>query len=109
MIGAHASSIYNPAPGSTLAEEANDYDPSWMWNQPYLETCCRSALHRLVLCKEVGRPPALKDGPCLTRLTTLGFAQMCEDGRFRVTNEGLIRHELEISPQSHTAPTLSVR
>ena len=34
-----------------------------MWDEPYLETCCRSALHRLVLSGAVGRPPDLKDGP----------------------------------------------
>jgi hypothetical protein len=26
-----------------------------MWNQPYLETCCRSAIHRMILCGDMGR------------------------------------------------------
>ena len=100
-------SIYNPAPGSTLAEQVDDNDPSLMWSQPYLETCCRSALHRLVLCREVGRPPALKDGPCLERLAGLGFARLCEDDRYRVTSSGLARHELEISPTAKAGSGLA--
>ena len=45
-----------------------------VWNEPYLETCCRAALHRLVLTEAVGRPPGLKDGPCLERLAGMGLA-----------------------------------
>jgi DNA-binding transcriptional regulator PaaX len=67
-----------------------------MWNQPYLETCCRSALHRLVLCGEVGRPGDLKDGPCLTRLADMGLARQREDGRFEITAAGRARHAQEI-------------
>lgn len=67
-----------------------------MWNEPYLETCCRSALHRLTLVGPHGRPPGLKDGPCLIRLTGMGFAQSRPDGRFEITDAGLERHRSEI-------------
>ena len=66
------------------------------WNQPYLETCCRSALHRLTLAGPVGRPPALKDGQCLERLVTMGLARSSEMGRFVITPAGEARHRLEI-------------
>jgi hypothetical protein len=71
-------------------------DGAGMWNQPYLETCCRSALHRLCLAGEIGRPPGLKDGPCLERLCIDGFAQPRGDGRFVLTANGKARHEEEI-------------
>lgn len=67
-----------------------------MWNEPYLETCCRSALHRLVLCGEVGRPPGMKDGPCLHRLLGMGFACERVDGRYEITAAGRARHDSEI-------------
>lgn len=67
-----------------------------MWNEPYLETCCRAALHRLMLAGPIGRPPALKDGPCLARLVEDGFAQARADGRFEATEAGVARHRLEI-------------
>jgi hypothetical protein len=67
-----------------------------VWDQPYLETCCRSALHRLSLCGDHGRPPGLKDGPCLLRLRDMGFTQQRADGRFALTNAGQDRHRLEI-------------
>jgi len=67
-----------------------------MWNQPYLETCCRSALHRLMLAGEAGRPAGLKDGPCLVRLAEDGFARTRPDGRFEPTVEGRARHGVEI-------------
>ncbi len=35
-----------------------------MWNEPYLETCCRSALHRVVLTGPVG-PPGRPEGRTL--------------------------------------------
>ncbi len=69
-----------------------------MWDQPYLETCCRSALHRLLLAGDVGRPPALKDGPCLQRLTEDGFARLRADGRYEPTASGHARHDQEITP-----------
>ncbi len=67
-----------------------------MWNEPYLETCCRSALHRLVLCEPTGRPAGLKDGPCLERLRGLGFAKRRTDGRYAITEPGQARHDQEI-------------
>jgi hypothetical protein len=68
-----------------------------MWNQPYLETCCRSALHRLALAGDLGRPRSEKDAPCLDRLTELGFAVPGPDGRYRLTAEGCQRHDSEIT------------
>ena len=47
-----------------------------MWNEPYLETCCRSALHRLMLSGPIGRPPGLKDGQCLIRLAGMGLVRI---------------------------------
>jgi hypothetical protein len=67
-----------------------------MWNEPYLETCCRSALHRLTLVADHGRPPGLKDGPCLDRLTNLGLAQPRHDGRYEITATGRARHATEV-------------
>ncbi len=67
-----------------------------MWNEPYLETCCRSALHRLTLVGAPGRPPGLKDGPCLERLSGMGLARRREDGRSEITREGEARHGTEI-------------
>lgn len=67
-----------------------------MWDEPYLETCCRSALHRLVLCGAVGRPAGLKDGPCLERLAGLGLAVIRPDGRYDLTDAGRTRHRREI-------------
>ncbi len=72
-----------------------------MWNEPYLETCCRAALHRLVLCGDVARPPGLKDGPCLVRLAELGFCAERPDGRYGVTDSGTARHGSEIL---HSSP-----
>ena len=69
-----------------------------MWDEPYLETCCRSALHRLLLVGGSGRPGGLKDGPCLARLCGLGFARERADGRFEVTQAGTERHAEEIAP-----------
>ena len=63
-----------------------------MWNEPYLETCCRAALHRLTLAGPAGRPEQMKDGPCLTRLAARGLARAGADGRFRVTEAGVTCH-----------------
>lgn len=68
-----------------------------MWNEPYLETCCRSALHRVTLCGDSGRPDGMKDGPCLHRLATMGFVRERDDARFVATEAGVARHETEIS------------
>ena len=67
-----------------------------MWNEPYLETCCRSALHRLTLCADAGRPATEKDQPCLVRLSGMELAECGEDGRYRATAKGRSRHEREI-------------
>jgi hypothetical protein len=68
-----------------------------MWNEPYLETCCRSALHRVTLCGASGRPDGMKDGPCLHRLAAMGFVYERADGRFETTDAGRTRHDSEIS------------
>jgi hypothetical protein len=67
-----------------------------MWNEPYLETCCRSALHRLHLVGALGRPAGLKDGPCLERLAGMALARQEADGRYRLTAEGVARHASEV-------------
>ena len=66
-----------------------------MYDEPYLETCCRSALHRLVLSAEIGRPGGLKDGPCLERLAEMGLATTAGE-RFRPTEAGRRRHAGEV-------------
>ncbi|MBN8906555.1 MAG: hypothetical protein J0H99_08000 [Rhodospirillales bacterium] len=66
-----------------------------MWNEPYLETCCRSALHRLWLSGASGRPGGFKDGPCLNRLADMGLAEQRGE-RFTVTPAGVERHAREI-------------
>jgi hypothetical protein len=67
-----------------------------VWNEPYLETCCRSALHRLALSGPAGRPAGLKDGSCLTRLAEMALARPREDGRYEITEPGLGRHAREV-------------
>lgn len=67
-----------------------------MWTEPYLETCCRSALHRLILSGPAGRPAGLKDQPCLERLERMGLAAQDAGGRYHLTPQGLARHESEI-------------
>ena len=71
-----------------------------MWNEPYLETCCRSALHRLTLVGAAGRPAGLKDGPCLERLRGMGLAALRSDGRYELSPAGGARHAAEILKQS---------
>lgn len=67
-----------------------------MWDEPYLETCCRAALHRVLLAGAVGRPPGLKDGPCLIRLAGMGLTRELTDSRFVATETGVARHAQEI-------------
>jgi hypothetical protein len=67
-----------------------------VWDEPYLETCCRSALHRLALSENAGRPAGLKDGPCLARLATNGLAIERPDGRYALTEAGSLRHRHEV-------------
>jgi hypothetical protein len=66
-----------------------------MWNEKYLETCCRSALHRLVLAGAAGRPAGLKDGPCLARLDATGLAER-SDERHAITPAGSLRQAQEV-------------
>ncbi len=73
------------------------------WTDPYLETCCRSALHRLILAGASGRPQHLKDGACLARLETMGFAAVEPGGRYYTTDAGRQRHESEILKQESTS------
>lgn len=68
-----------------------------MYDEPYLETCCRSALHRITLAGPTGRPDGLKDGPCLHRLAAMGLTCVRVDGRFEATAAGRDRHALEIA------------
>jgi hypothetical protein len=67
-----------------------------VWNEPYLETCCRSALHRVTLSGAAGRPPGLKDGRCLERLCAMGLVRLRADGRWGLTEAGAARHAAEI-------------
>jgi hypothetical protein len=71
-----------------------------MWNQPYLETCCRAALHRLHLTKDAGRPGGLADDPCLIRLVGLGLCTSRPDGRYEISGAGAERHATEIAGRS---------
>jgi hypothetical protein len=75
-----------------------------MWNEPYLETCCRSALHRLTLVRRHGRPAGLADEPCLRRLEGQGFAGLRPDGRFEITPAGRSRHASEILKKPYEGP-----
>lgn len=81
-----------------------------MWNDPYLETCCRSALHRLYLAGAYGRPCGLMDGPCLERLERMGLAERTAQSRFVATDAGLARHAQEVlRQQGKPAPNSSSR
>ena len=81
-----------------------------MYDEPYLESCCRSALHRMVLSGAAGRPEApgvgLKDARCLARLAGMGLARRGEDGQMRPTEAGLARHRLEVLREPRTAAEL---
>lgn len=69
-----------------------------MWDEPYLESCCRSALHRLALAGRFGRPSTEKDRACLKRLAGMGLAAERTDRRFELTEPGRTRHDREIGP-----------
>jgi hypothetical protein len=75
-----------------------------VWDEPYLETCCRSALHRLVLSGACGRPPRLQDGGCLARLAAMGLAAEREDGRYAITGAGSGRHARDVLKRPAPAP-----
>jgi len=49
-----------------------------------------------MLCGTAGRPPGLKDGPCLNRLAGLSLAHQRSDGRYVATDTGRQRHGTEI-------------
>ena len=100
-MGVGAACPPRPGPGQwrlAVAPPPGDIGAT-MWNEPYLETCCRSALHRLVLCGALGRPPGLKDGPCLERLRRLGFSEQRGDDRYVITDAGEARHGTEVLKQ----------
>ncbi len=87
-----------------LAQRAGRNDiPAVVWKEPYLETCCRSALHRLRLAGRVGRPPGMKDGPCLARLSGMGLCRERADGWFEITTAGVERHCSEILKKTDAA------
>ncbi len=67
-----------------------------MWNQPYLETCCRAALHRLFLTRGGTRPAGVPDEACLRRLCGMGFAAETAPGAFGMTEAGAARHAAEV-------------
>ncbi len=67
-----------------------------VWDQPYLETCCRAALHRLFLCGRAGRPAGLADDPCLKRLSDMDLCRRRGDGRYEITLTGARRHATEV-------------
>jgi hypothetical protein len=71
-----------------------------VWDQPYLETCCRAALHRLHLCGPAGRPSGLMDDPCQRRLAAMGLCRLAADGGFTITEAGRRRHATDILKQT---------
>lgn len=78
-----------------LAARGGMGHPRIVWNEPYLETCCRAALHRLVLAGPAGRPRDLADETCLGRLAARGLAAPGGQG-WAVTAQGRARHRSEI-------------
>ncbi len=71
-----------------------------MYDDPYLETCCRAALHRLFLAGAAGRPVTQKDAPCLHRVTGMGLACEVAPERFVLTQAGAARHASEVLKQT---------
>ena len=67
-----------------------------MWNEPYLETCCRAALHRVFLAGAPGRPRTEKDSACLQRLAGMRLTCAQAEGHFILTDAGVARHASEI-------------
>ncbi|MDF7673610.1 hypothetical protein PT277_01165 [Acetobacteraceae bacterium ESL0709] len=93
-----------------------------MHDGPYLETCCRSALHRLFLSGDAGRPAEavgagqfpdfrspLKDRPCLDNLAKLGLAVQGRENRFFITTKGKERHDREMCPTSKAQKKVRLR
>lgn len=84
----------SPAPLSCcLANTPEASEGAFVWAAPYLETCCRAALHRLCLAGH--RPQGTKDEGCLQRLIELALASR-DDLRFVPTEAGRRRHASEI-------------
>ena len=81
---------------SGVASGGNQAEVGGVWNQPYLETCCRAALHRLYLAADDGRPGDRMDAPCLVRLSGMGLSEQRGDGRFVLTPDGALRHATEV-------------
>jgi len=79
-----------------LALFGNRGETGAVWNQPYLETCCRAALHRLHLAADDGRPGDRMDATCLVRLSGMGLSVERGDGRFTLTPDGVRRHASEV-------------
>jgi hypothetical protein len=79
-----------------LARNTQVHEVSAVWNQPYLETCCRAALHRLYLAGPAGRPADQMDGPCLVRLSGIGLCDRRSDGCFTLNPAGADRHATEV-------------
>jgi hypothetical protein len=69
-----------------------------MYNHPYLETCCRAALHRLFLAGQTGRAADHMDAPCLERLAEMGLS-VRDGSRFTLTPDGTQRHATEVLKQ----------
>jgi hypothetical protein len=80
-----------------------------MWDQPYLESCCRAALHRLYLAAGDGRPHDQMDGPCLVRLAGMGMCGQSTDGRFALTPDGTQRHAVEVLKRTAIRPPVITR
>jgi hypothetical protein len=76
-----------------------------MWDQPYLETCCRAALHRLHLSGSAGRPAGSMDDPCQRRLATMGLCEIRTDERIAINAAGQRRHATEILKRGQEADT----
>ncbi|HQT80390.1 MAG TPA: hypothetical protein PLD10_25405 [Rhodopila sp.] len=78
-----------------------------MWNQPYLETCCRAALHRLYLAGQSGRPGDVPDAGCLRRLASMGLCEHGQGGWFVLNQAGRVRHATEVLADQPTAAVTS--
>jgi hypothetical protein len=95
---------------SVLAFAARLTNFAPVWDQPYLETCCRAALHRAHLCGPAGRPAGLMDDPCLRRLAAMGLCRPNADGGFIITEAGRHRHATDVLRQTdRPAPTTAAR
>ena len=87
-----------------VALDRHAAEVSAVWDQPYLETCCRAALHRLFLAGSDGRPADQMDRPCLVRLAGMDLCEQRPDGRFSLTSDGMQRHATEVLRQPAIAP-----